>query len=155
MSGNQTPAYVRTGTPIAAGPIIVAIASQFGLDLTVEQALMVVPVVSFLYYVLGRALETYNPKLGYVLGIAKAPAYSNEPAPSPGPGEEVVAEVVPEESPQPVDEPVEEPIYESDVAVEEEEPLPLLIRSTPLDEVRAAARKTPVKRAPRKAQPPS
>lgn len=86
-------AYVRTGTPIAAGPILVAIAGQFGLDLSTEQVLLLVPAVSFLYYVLGRAMETYNPKLGYVLGIAKTPTYSTEPAP----------EVFVEEEPQSVE----------------------------------------------------
>lgn len=99
---SQTPAYVRTGTPIAAGPILVGIAGQFGLEISVEQALLLVPVVSFLYYVLGRAMETYNPKLGYVLGIAKAPAYSDVPAPSPGLDEHLEAVVV-QDDPQPVD----------------------------------------------------
>lgn len=97
MSGtSQKPAYVRTGVPMGAGSLIVFVAQQFGLDLTVDQALIVAPVVMYLYYVLGRALETYRPSLGYVLGIAKQPAYSKESAPAPGAGEDLVAVVVPD-----------------------------------------------------------
>lgn len=96
-AASQAPAYARTGAPITAGPIIVAIARVFGLDLTLDQALFLIPVVSFGYYCLGRALEAYNPKLGYVLGIAKQPAYSKQDAPAPGEGEALVAVVVPDE----------------------------------------------------------
>jgi hypothetical protein len=94
--GSQTPAYVRTGTPISAGVIVTLILNYFGVELGDAMTSVVTGLSAGAYYVLGRALETWNPKLGYVLGIAKQPAYSTEPAPSPGTGEEVVADVVPE-----------------------------------------------------------
>lgn len=95
--GPQKPAYVRTGTPMVAGSGLVFVAKAFGLDLSVDQALILAPVVMYAYYVLGRALEHYNPKLGYILGIAKQPAYAKGKAPAPGEGEDVVAEVVADE----------------------------------------------------------
>ena len=100
---SQAPAYARTGAPIAAGPIIVSIAKVFGLDLSADQTLVILPVVMFLYYCFGRALEAYNPKLGWVLGIAKQPAYSKEDAPAPEKGEELVAVSVPKEMPEQTD----------------------------------------------------
>lgn len=97
-STSQTPAYVRTGTPIGAGSILMWLASRvFGIDLSAGDVLVILPLIQGAYYVLGRALEKWKPSLGYVLGIAKQPAYSTENAPAPGPGEEVVAVVVSEE----------------------------------------------------------
>lgn len=96
MSGGQTPAYVRTGTPIGAGAVIVFIAKQLGVDLTVDQALLLMPAVMYAYYVLGRLLESFDPRLGYILGIAKTPAYSIEPSTSPDRGEKLAGVVVPE-----------------------------------------------------------
>lgn len=94
-AGSQKPAYVRTGAPMGAGAVIVFIAKQIGLDLSVDQVIVVLPVVMFVYYSLARAMEAYNPKLGYVLGIAKAPAYATESAPAPAEGEHLEAVVVP------------------------------------------------------------
>ena len=91
---SQAPAYARTNAPIVAGPVLCFIAKKFGMDLSVEEALILVPLVSSAYYTLGRMLEAWKPKLGYVLGVPKQPAYSDQPAPAPGPGEEVVAVVV-------------------------------------------------------------
>lgn len=96
---SQAPAYARTASPIAAGPIIITIARLFGLDLTVDQALGLVPVLSFLYYVVVRALEYKFPVVGYALGIPKQPAYSDEPAPSPKKDENVVAIAIPDTQP--------------------------------------------------------
>lgn len=100
MSGtSQKPAYVRTGTPMAAGAVLVYVAQQIGLDLSADQATILVPVVMYLYYVLGRALEAYNPRLGFVLGIAKQPAYSKQDAPAPDEGEHLEAIVVADKEP--------------------------------------------------------
>lgn len=89
----QAKGYVRTAAPISAGPIIVYIAHQFGWDLSVDQALLFVPIISAAYYTVGRALEAINPKFGYILGLPGAPAYAKD---LPDEGEKVVAEVVPE-----------------------------------------------------------
>lgn len=74
MSG-QTPAYARTASPITAGPVIVAVAKALGLDLTVDQAIALVPIVSMGYYVIVRALEFKFPIVGYALGVPKQPVY--------------------------------------------------------------------------------
>lgn len=106
--GNTAPALVRTGVPMGVGSALIFAAKAFGLELTVDQALILAPVVMWLYYVLGRALESFDPRLGYVLGIAKAPAYSPQASTSPDRGEELVAVVVSEGTdPQVVQEVVE------------------------------------------------
>jgi hypothetical protein len=85
---------VRTLVPILIGPVIARFCP--GLDPKDPNVLLMVSAVaSYLYYVVVRVLELKAPKLGYLLGIAKAPAYSPKESPSPGAGEEVVAVVVP------------------------------------------------------------
>lgn len=92
------PSLKRTGVPMGAGSVLVYVAHQLGLELTVDQALLLAPVVMFVYYGLLRVAESRWPIVGVFLGQAKAPAYSPEPAPSPGPGEDVEAVVVPDET---------------------------------------------------------
>jgi hypothetical protein len=148
-NSNTTPSLVRTGTPMVAGSILVGIARALGLDLTVDQAMAVLPVVMFLYYAAGRALETWNPSLGYVLGMAKAPAYSSEPSPSPGTDEHLETVVVPDApAPDPEPDPQLEPDSEPPVDMED----PVLGNVEPLVSVPAkkAAKKAPAKRAPAK-----
>ena len=84
---------------MVVGPLVAKFAP--GVDTESENALLLISaVVGYLYYVFVRVVETKFPQAGYFLGIAKAPAYSNEPAPSPGPGEEVEAVVVSEDVPE-------------------------------------------------------
>lgn len=93
MSGDLTPSFVRTLVPIVVGPL----AARFmpGIDPTDPTVLLLVSgVISYLYYVAVRVIEMEFPKMGYFLGIAKAPAYSQHDAPSPGVGEHVEAVVV-------------------------------------------------------------
>jgi hypothetical protein len=52
---SQTPAYVRTNVPIAAGPIITLIANRLGLSLTVDEAVILAAVLSSAWYAVGRA----------------------------------------------------------------------------------------------------
>ena len=88
------PSLIRTLVPILVGPFV----ARFGLDVTDPDDLALVSaVISYAFYVLVRVVETRWPAFGYLLGIAKAPAYSPEPSPSPGPGEDVEAVVVPDE----------------------------------------------------------
>lgn len=91
---SQAPAFVRTLVPFIVGPLV----ARAGFDVTDPNTLAIVTAVSgYLWYVLVHTVELRYPQFGYLLGIAKAPAYSTEPAPSPGPGEEVEAVVVPDE----------------------------------------------------------
>lgn len=90
---DKTPAIVRTIVPIIVGNVLTKVIP--GLDPTDPFVnTLVDTAVSGVYYVGVRYLEEYNPKLGYLLGIAKKPAYSTEPAPSPGPDEHLEAVVV-------------------------------------------------------------
>jgi hypothetical protein len=95
---SQAPGYVRTGTPMALGSVIMWLASRiFGISLSASDVLTILPIIQAAYYVVGRALERWKPSLGYILGIAKQPVYSAEKAPSPGEGEGLQAVVVPEQ----------------------------------------------------------
>jgi hypothetical protein len=88
------PSLIRTLVPIVVGPLV----ARFGLDVNDPDTFALTSgVISYLFYVLVRVVETRYPAFGYLLGIAKAPAYSPEPSPSPGPGENVEAVVVPDE----------------------------------------------------------
>lgn len=89
------PSLIRTLVPIVVGPLV----ARFGLDVNDPDNLALVSaVISYLFYVLVRLVETRYPAFGYLLGIAKQPAYSPEPSPSPGAGEDVEAVVVPDDS---------------------------------------------------------
>lgn len=84
----QTPAFVRTLTPYAVGYL----ATRLGLDS--DDPLLALG-VGYAFYVVVHVVELRWPRFGWLLGVAKAPAYSSAPAPSPGAGENVEAVVVP------------------------------------------------------------
>lgn len=89
------PSLIRTLVPIVVGPLV----ARFGLDVTDPNNLALVSgVVAYVFYVLVRLVETHWPAAGYLLGIAKQPAYSSQPSPSPGPGEDVTAVVTPDDT---------------------------------------------------------
>lgn len=151
MRSEMNPSLIRTGVPFLVGPLLAWAATKLGLPVeeiaNPESALYVLvtgalsAACGYLYYVGARFLEVYaSPKWGYILGLAKSPAYSKEDAPSPGKGEDVEAVVVPEVVPEPEVEP--EPILpELPAPVEQVKPAP--VKKTP-------AKKAPTKRAPRK-----
>jgi len=153
MSGDRTPAFVRTLIPIIIGPLVARFAP--GVDADDPTVLLLVSaVVSYVYYVGVRYLEAYNPKLGYLLGIAKTPAYSKEDAPSPGQGEAIEAIIV-------VDDDEDEAPYVEDV---EPEPTSFSeMRVMPISEARKIAKSaeakniatTPITRVPVKRTPPT
>ena len=86
---DQATSYVRTGVPVAVGAFLTWALHKAGIVLDGHDsavALLVVNgAVTWLYYVLVRVLETYWPTGGYLLGIAKKPAYDG---PRPGPLDE-------------------------------------------------------------------
>lgn len=91
-----TPSFVRTLVPLVIGPLAARYAP--GIDTSDPDVLLALSaVIGWAYYVLVRLIETRFPRLGYLLGIAKTPAYSPAPPPSPGPGEDVEAVLVPDE----------------------------------------------------------
>lgn len=105
-SAELKPSLIRTLAPFVVGPVLAAIATRLGLpldEIRPDSALYVGVMAAvtgafgYLYYVLARFAEVFlNPKWGYVLGLAKSPAYSPADSPSPAEGEVLVAEVVPE-----------------------------------------------------------
>lgn len=93
---DKTPGIIRTITPVVVGSLIARVIP--GIDPTDPTVLLITStVLTSIYYIAVRYLEEFNPKLGYLLGIAKKPAYASGPAPSPDAGQDVVAVVVPEE----------------------------------------------------------
>jgi len=65
---------VRTGVMLAVGYLL-AWAGRHGLDLHVAQAQLDV-VATSVYYIVVRAMEHYvDPKFGWLLGLARKPAY--------------------------------------------------------------------------------
>lgn len=87
---DQMPAFIRTLMPFVVGYL----ATRFGLD---SNDPLLSAGVGYAFYVIVHFVELHYPQFGWLLGVAKAPAYSTEPAPSPGPGEDVEAVVVPDE----------------------------------------------------------
>lgn len=93
---DQLPAFVRTLVPMIVGPLI----ARWGFDITDPTTLAIVTgAVGYLWYVVMHTVELRWPSAGWLLGVAKAPAYSTDPAPSPGPGEDVTAVVTPDGPP--------------------------------------------------------
>lgn len=93
---DKTPGIIRTITPVIVGSVIARVIP--GIDPTDPTVLLITStLLTSAYYVAVRYLEEVNPKLGYLLGVAKKPAYSSQPAPSPDSGQAVVAVVVPED----------------------------------------------------------
>lgn len=94
---DQMPAYLRTFAPLIVAWLGTLLAKRgMEIDSTLLEALVGVG-IGALYYTLVRQAEKHKAWLGWLLLMAKQPAYSTEPAPSPGPDESVEAVVVPDE----------------------------------------------------------
>lgn len=95
MNGNpQLPAFVRTYVPLIVTVLGTWLAKHgFNVDGAVLQAL-VGAVLGGLYYALVRLLEAHRAEFGWLLGVAKQPAYAPGPPPAPDTGQDVVAGVV-------------------------------------------------------------
>lgn len=92
---DQSPAFIRTLIPLVVGYL----ATRFGFDPDDPTIATLVGLgVAYAYYVLCHVVELRWPAFGWLLGVAKAPAYSTEPAPSPDRGEALEAVVVDEEA---------------------------------------------------------
>jgi hypothetical protein len=69
---------IRTWIPVAVGLAVAFLVSagfDIDPDLEIQLSGAVVGLVSALYYGLARILEGRWPALGYLLGVAKPPAY--------------------------------------------------------------------------------
>jgi hypothetical protein len=90
---DQTPAFVRTLVPFLVGYL----ATRFGINPDDPSvALLVSALVGYGWYVVTHLVELRYPRFGWLLGIAKAPAYSSAPAPSPDSGEQATVTVTEE-----------------------------------------------------------
>ena len=83
--GDLTPSFVRTLVPILVG-IIISWALRHGFNLDqAEVGSWLTPAVTAAYYVIVRTLEKQVPAVGWLLGLAKQPGYSDQPPPAPAP----------------------------------------------------------------------
>jgi hypothetical protein len=101
MSDNpQLPAYIRTYIPLLV-TVLGTWLAQHGLN--IDGTLLQVVVGAALgaaYYAVVRFLEGHKAQFGWLLGVAKQPAYAPGPAPAPDTGEQVTADVVPDTAPE-------------------------------------------------------
>lgn len=81
-----TPSLVRTLVPIIVG-YLVSLAARHGWHLNDDNASALITAgVSFVYYAVVRVLEVHcNEQMGWLLGLAKAPAYSPAEPPASAP----------------------------------------------------------------------
>jgi hypothetical protein len=95
-TNNQTPALIRTWTPILVGALISFLTAR-GIDLDDSTStalfLTMTALIQGVYYTVVRLIEVKAPQFGWLLGLAKAPAYSKEDPPAPAPA---VVDEVPE-----------------------------------------------------------
>lgn len=91
---DQLPAFVRTYIPIVVLILSKELAKHgFNIDGDLLQ-LVVAGAMAAAYYAGVRYLESHKASFGWLLGMAKQPAYASGPAPAPGDNEAVVADVV-------------------------------------------------------------
>ena len=78
---------IRTAVPVAVGALISWLA-QRGLNLDgAEISGWLTPLSIAAYYAAIRAAEKKYPSVGWLLGLAKQPGYSNAPPPAPAPAD--------------------------------------------------------------------
>jgi len=95
----QLPAYIRTYIPILVTIFGTWLANHgFNIDGTLLQTLVGAG-IGAAYYALVRYMEGHRAWFGWLLGVAKQPAYVSGPAPAPADNEVVVADVVPDDQP--------------------------------------------------------
>jgi len=81
--------WIRSVVPIIVGALASWLAAKTGF--VIDEASQVGLVTAFtgllsgLYYVIVRWLETKQPQFGWLLGLPKQPGYSDAPAPPPQP----------------------------------------------------------------------
>ena len=70
--------YIRTTIPLIVGAIV-AYFAQKGFNVPLEFVTatsgFLTALAAFAYYAIVRKLETKHPKIGYLLGVPKAPEY--------------------------------------------------------------------------------
>ncbi len=79
-AGGVVPSLIRTYTPIAVGALVTYLARTWGVVIddhaSADLTLGVGGIAMALYYTLLRVAEAKVPALGWLLGVAKQPAYS-------------------------------------------------------------------------------
>lgn len=83
------PSLIRTYSPIAVGAVVTFLARKWGIlideQTSADLTLALGGLAMALYYTLVRIIEQKVPQLGWLIGLAKAPAYSPAPAAQPEP----------------------------------------------------------------------
>lgn len=78
MLGTIITGAIRTGVPILVGSLL-TLAVAAGVDLGEQStaiSALLVAVFSTLYYIVARALQSFNPWFGWLLGVPTKPEYS-------------------------------------------------------------------------------
>lgn len=80
---DQFISYVRTGVNLLVGFLVTWIAQHWHIVIDPNTQAYVVAffmfIVTFLYYVIVRAIERHFPQAGFLLGIPKPPVYPSSP----------------------------------------------------------------------------
>jgi len=75
---DQITSYIRTAVPIVIGALVAWLAGKginVPADLIAPTTALITVLAGALYYIIVRKLETKWPKVGVLLGVAKAPEY--------------------------------------------------------------------------------
>lgn len=147
--GSLTPSLVRTVVPFVVGSIASWLLTR-GIDMDEASKAQLTSVVTVVlgaaYYAVVRLGERVRPKLGVLLGMAKAPVYDTAPIEARA----VAAEV----SAQAVEARLENVVADRDSLAAEAEALRLKVADLEAEVVRPApAKKAPAKKAAAKKAP--
>lgn len=83
ITNSLSPSLIRTAVPFLFGGLL----TRYGVDPNdPTAAVLLTGGIGYVFYAVVRALEVFaGPKWGYVLGVAKAPAYAAGPPPQDPP----------------------------------------------------------------------
>lgn len=89
MFGDQLISHIRTYVPIVVGTALTYVSRKTGFvvdeDAAASVTMLIAGIVTAAYYTLVRMIERVNPKLGWLLGVAKPPTYAKTVTPQPPP----------------------------------------------------------------------
>ena len=87
--GGLGPSLIRTYTPVLVGALVTFLSRKWGIiideDASADLTLALGGIATLVFYTVVRILEKEIPAVGWLLGLAKQPAYSPETAPEAEP----------------------------------------------------------------------
>ena len=86
MLSNYVTSVIRTVVPVVVGAVIAVLAKK-GINVDeAEVSSWLIPTVISAYYSVARLAEIRFPRLGWLLGVPKAPGYAPGSPPKTSPG---------------------------------------------------------------------